>query len=81
MHGSLFYSLFERDPSEVKVLASGFAKVNGEWRFNSFTLNTGFEGWQDDKKGMHEVEIRLLKEAIKLWQLPGAKQTISVKEC
>lgn len=76
-HGALFHSLFERDASEIKVLASGFARVDGKWKFNSM-LNWS---WHNNEKSMHEEEIRVLKGALRLWELPGAKQDISVKEC
>ncbi len=41
VHGKLFMSLFYTEPSKLNdLITSGFSRKNGEWKFNSSTLNT-----------------------------------------
>ena len=83
VHGALFHSLFEKQRKDFSPmpLTAGFARLNGEWRFNSGVLNEGLEEWQDkrEKPSMSETEITLLKKAIAMW-LKGAPQNITVKD-
>jgi hypothetical protein len=40
VHGMLFKSLFGKNPSEMSIMCSGFARMRGgPWKFNSTTFN------------------------------------------
>jgi hypothetical protein len=50
VHGMLFKSLFGKNPSEMTIMCSGFARKKGEpWVFNFLTFNTDLRfiktGW------------------------------------
>jgi hypothetical protein len=41
VHGMLFKSLFRKNPREMELKCSGFARMlGGPWKFNSYTFNT-----------------------------------------
>ena len=62
VHGGLFYSLFEKNSSELNsIVGSGVARVDGHWAFNSLVFNTKNDGYHDNNKGMNTIEIELLK--------------------
>lgn len=79
VHGKLYKSLFQIDPSP-SVVGTGFSYVNGVWKFNSYTFNTG-GAWHDDRKGAGKREAKLLRAAIMAWMESGcSKQNHTVKD-
>ncbi|TNV74427.1 hypothetical protein FGO68_gene11172 [Halteria grandinella] len=78
VHGGLFYSLFEQQPSDLKLVTSGFARVDGKWKFNSITLSTKTEGWHDSDKEMSAPEQKELKKALKHWE-KGGEQNYAIQ--
>jgi ubiquitin-large subunit ribosomal protein L40e len=79
VHGKLYKSLFQIDPSP-SVVGTGFSYVNGAWKFNSYTFNTGSE-WHNNNKGANKREAKLLRAAIMAWMESGCtKQNHTVKD-
>ena len=78
VHGKLFWSLFEEEPSSFAkshpdFLATGFARVKGEWKFNSITFNTSNPKWHNSDKGSNPIEIIELKNVLEAWINGGAQ--------
>eukprot|EP01025_Chloroclados_australasicus_P030246 TRINITY_DN30358_c0_g1_i1.p2 TRINITY_DN30358_c0_g1~~TRINITY_DN30358_c0_g1_i1.p2 ORF type:complete len:190 (+),score=7.50 TRINITY_DN30358_c0_g1_i1:272-841(+) len=78
VHGKLVRSLLGYEPAQLNMRVSGFARVNGEWRFNSYALNTGHID-QDGVKKMNAVEVYYLEQALLKWE-NGARQNLFPKD-
>ena len=69
IHGSIYKSLFGCG-CDKNVVASGFAYINGKWRFKSASFNLNFNNYE-----MTTCEIKLLKTAIHNWRKYGIRNT------
>lgn len=58
-----------------KVVGTGFAFVNGEWKFKSCALSApaGSE-WRGVAKSASEGEVKIIRRAIDAWILSGCRQ-------
>jgi hypothetical protein len=64
VHGKLFKWFFGIEP-DSDFVGAGFAYVNGEWKFNSYTYNgNSTDGYHDNNKGLHRFEEKLLRQVI-----------------
>ena len=82
-HDRLYRSLFDEDP-RGKVWATGFAFMDGEWRFNPRTFNYIRGGWQVQQENSFIDEGNLLEERLILLAYSGwlqsRRQTFLVSE-
>jgi len=69
-HGAAYRRLFGESKSR-DVIAGGFAVKNGNWLFNSGSLNQGHDS-SDGKREMNEHEVRFVKTAVIHWMRTGS---------
>ena len=63
VHGSLFKWLFNQE-IDARVVGTGFAYVNGEWKFNSYSIHTSADPYHDREKGMSKLELEMVQKVI-----------------
>ena len=51
VHGKIYMSVFKESPSKNSIVGSGFARVNGIWKYNSFTFNSMDDEYHTNNKG------------------------------
>ena len=79
VHGKLFKWLFNQE-IDSKVVGAGFAYVNSEWKFNSYSMNTSDDGYHDKNKGMHPLEVEMVRNVIQeVYETHRWKQQPNVK--
>eukprot|EP01084_Bolivina_argentea_P015953 29887_1 len=66
VHGKCYKSVFGIDIDD-KVVGGGFAFVNNEWKFNSYSFNVTSK-YHDKKKAMHKLEQQCILTAIEKWK-------------
>ncbi|CAF3227483.1 unnamed protein product [Rotaria sp. Silwood2] len=69
VHGRLFFSIFKRwKEKKLEFVGAGFSYNDGQWKFNSNTLNTmnpnNDDTYHDTYKGLHPIEKRLIKREL-----------------
>lgn len=79
VHGSLFKSLFDKQPSQLNYVCSGFAYRDNSWRYNSSVFNCGNDGWHDTKREMAALEKHYIVAAIAHWMCKG-KQNCDIAD-
>eukprot|EP01084_Bolivina_argentea_P085142 153892_1 len=83
MHACCYKYLFGVDPDYRKIVGAGCGFRNGIWKYNSSTFcapenrkkklaqhygTSDFkDNWHDDDRGMHEIEKKLLDQAVTKW--------------
>jgi len=74
IHGKVYKSVFGSDP-DLSIVRSGFARVNGTWKYNSWSCNAADNGYTDGKKQMNSIEKAAVKTAIQKWITNGTQNT------
>eukprot|EP01084_Bolivina_argentea_P052689 96785_1 len=67
VHGACYKSVFNESLDKNKVVGGGFAYLNGKWKFNSWTFNTGSK-YHNNEKEMNPLEQRCIEVAIVNWK-------------
>jgi len=85
-HASCYKSLFD-ESVDSKIIGGGFARVDNEWKYNSSTFNSPQQcviedverndGFHNDKREMHPIEIKWLKISIDNW-MKTCQQTTKI---
>ena len=63
VHGKCYKSIFGIDPDN-KLVAGGFAYVNGVWKHNSKSMNAVNDGYHDDQRAMSKIEVQIITAII-----------------
>ena len=79
VHGKIYKSIFNELPTTANVTGSGFARVNGKWKYNSISFNSKDDKYHTDHKTMKELEAKWVQKAMENWILYG-KQNTYIKE-
>mmetsp|Transcript_59488 Transcript_59488/g.53565 ORF Transcript_59488/g.53565 Transcript_59488/m.53565 type:complete len:168 (-) Transcript_59488:173-676(-) len=74
VHGKVYKSVFGSDP-DSSIVRGGFARVNGVWKYNSWSCNAAGNGYTDGKKQMNSIEENAIKTAIQKWISNGTQNT------
>jgi len=67
VHGAAFKKLMGQSFDAKRFVASGFARQNGQWKFNSASLETHVPGCWDGKRFMNSVEQQHVQTAVTQW--------------
>eukprot|EP01084_Bolivina_argentea_P011507 21508_1 len=78
IHGKVYKSIFGVSPGN-NIFRSGFARVSGDWKYNSWSCNGASNGWTDGKKQMNATEQKAVKQAIQSWISNGEQNTYTDK--
>eukprot|EP01084_Bolivina_argentea_P086083 155602_1 len=72
VHGKCYKSIFGCEIDET-VVGGGFAFVNGQWKFNSYSFNVASK-YHDNKKAMNLLEQQCILVAMDNWR-KGVQKT------
>ena len=61
VHGKCYKNIFNEEPP-THLVAGGFARYKGRWKFNSLTFNAKLDGFSDFLKRMTKCEKIWLAE-------------------
>lgn len=77
VHGKLYKSVFRVDFDPNRVVASGFSKCNGQWKFNSASMHMDVNPvFQDNARTMSDKEKTLVMRAVGQWFETGNQNLI-----
>lgn len=73
VHGIIYRKAFGESCNEVKVVAEGFAIMNGEFKTVSGAFNPASDDYHDETDVMNKVSAKCVKRVVQWWKKTGNK--------
>ena len=73
VHGIIYRRAFDESCNDVKVVAEGFAIMNGKFKTVSGAFNPNKDDYHDSTDVMNQVSAKCVKKLVKWWKKTGNK--------
>ena len=81
VHGAVYWNVFGEGADVTRAVGEGFAYVNGECKWNSYTFNANSDAYHDGKRGISDLAKKCVSRIINDWrQTSQVGKTYSVKD-